>query len=425
MANFKTRARTLDLLGRQQIAGIPTAINELLKNAHDAYADKVDIDYFRLKGLFVLRDDGIGMTRNDFETRWLTLGTESKTNHRRSSPPPIDSSKTLRIPMGEKGIGRLAIASIGKQVLIVTKAKGHPQITAALINWQIFELPGLNLEDIVVPVKSFSSLPDMNDIVSMKNELISSIDKLLVQDDISQEEYKDILLTVDSFDVSPKDLNKQLVRSEPFDELDSGGTCFYVSSVEDVLKFDLDGNSNAKDATKIEKMLMGFHNTMTPEHPEPLLDIVFRDYRSEDGTYTDVIDKEHFFTIEDFKLADHHIHGYFDEFGQFKGSIKIYREKTFEHIINWRGNNLNKTSCGSFEVNLAYIQGTKKDSIIDLENHSRLIAKTDKFGGLYVYKDNIRILPYGDSDYDFLEFEKRRSKHAAQAFFLIEECLVS
>ncbi|EDD0652938.1 histidine kinase, partial [Salmonella enterica] len=27
MANFKTRARTLDLLGRQQIAGIPTAIN--------------------------------------------------------------------------------------------------------------------------------------------------------------------------------------------------------------------------------------------------------------------------------------------------------------------------------------------------------------------------------------------------------------
>ena len=46
MANFKTRARALDLLGRQQIAGIPTAINELLKNAHDAYADNVDIDYY-------------------------------------------------------------------------------------------------------------------------------------------------------------------------------------------------------------------------------------------------------------------------------------------------------------------------------------------------------------------------------------------
>lgn len=45
MAQFKTRARALDLLGRQQIAGIPTAINELIKNAHDAYADKFDIDF--------------------------------------------------------------------------------------------------------------------------------------------------------------------------------------------------------------------------------------------------------------------------------------------------------------------------------------------------------------------------------------------
>ena len=32
MATFKTRARALDMLGRQQIAGIPTAINELFKN---------------------------------------------------------------------------------------------------------------------------------------------------------------------------------------------------------------------------------------------------------------------------------------------------------------------------------------------------------------------------------------------------------
>ncbi|MXX28848.1 MAG: histidine kinase, partial [Gammaproteobacteria bacterium] len=53
MATFKTRARTLDMLGRQQIAGIPTAISELFKNAHDAYADRVEIDYYRSDGLFV------------------------------------------------------------------------------------------------------------------------------------------------------------------------------------------------------------------------------------------------------------------------------------------------------------------------------------------------------------------------------------
>lgn len=78
MAKFKARARTVDMLGRQQIAGAPTAINELFKNAHDAYAKRVEVDYYRPENLFLLRDNGIGMTETEYEERWLTLGTESK-----------------------------------------------------------------------------------------------------------------------------------------------------------------------------------------------------------------------------------------------------------------------------------------------------------------------------------------------------------
>ena len=80
MATFRVRARTVDMLGRQQIAGIPTAISELFKNAHDAYARNVEVDYLRRENLFLLRDDGLGMTKADFEDRWLSLGTESKLN---------------------------------------------------------------------------------------------------------------------------------------------------------------------------------------------------------------------------------------------------------------------------------------------------------------------------------------------------------
>ena len=123
MAKFKTSARTLDLLGRQQIAGIPTAINELFKNAHDAYADYAEIDYFRHNRLFVLRDNGFGMSKEDFETRWLTLGTDSKLRTSTLSHLPIDHEKPIRQITGEKGIGRLSIASIGKQVLVLSKAK--------------------------------------------------------------------------------------------------------------------------------------------------------------------------------------------------------------------------------------------------------------------------------------------------------------
>jgi hypothetical protein len=38
-------------------------------------------------------------------------------------------------------------------------------------------------------------------------------------------------------------------------------------------------------------------------------------------------------------------------------------------------------------------------------------------GGLYIYQDGVRVLPYGDSDVDFLEIEKRRSLGAGYYFF--------
>ena len=128
MAKFKTRARAVDMLGRQQIAGIPTAISELFKNAHDAYADRAEVDYYRNDRLFVLRDDGVGMTREDFEQRWLTLGTESKVAAQTAlGPPPTDPKKPPRAVLGEKGIGRLAIAAIGPQVLILSRAERDGQ----------------------------------------------------------------------------------------------------------------------------------------------------------------------------------------------------------------------------------------------------------------------------------------------------------
>ena len=173
MATFKTRARTLDMLGRQQIAGMPTAISELFKNAHDAYADCVEIDYYRSDGLFVLRDDGVGMSKDDFVSRWLTIGTESKFDLTRK--PPHDPDKKERPMLGEKGIGRLAIATIGPQLLVLTRPKTHEgasHLTAVFLNWSIFEWPGIDLEEIDIPLRTFSpgTLPSAQDVAEMVEE---------------------------------------------------------------------------------------------------------------------------------------------------------------------------------------------------------------------------------------------------------------
>ena len=419
MARFKARARALDLLGRQQIAGIPTAINQLFKNAHDAYADNVEIDYFRKDKLLVLRDNGLGMTKDDFESRWLTLGTESKFSNRKTPPPPKDPNKPERPIMGEKGIGRLAIASIGSQVLILTKAKRPKEkhkIVAALINWSIFELPGLDLDDVVIPIREFSEMPGHSEINEMKDELKDSLNELLENDDIEFKEYSKLYDQVNYFNVSPKKQSKSLIGKFELDDV-NGGTHFYISPVDETLNHDIDGNKDRTIATKIEKMLMGFSNTMIPDYPKPLIEIAFRDYKSTDGTYTDLLDKEQFFTPEDFELADHHFIGDFDEYGQFNGTITIYNEKSYDHKVIWNGNYFKKTDCGPFKINLAYVQGALRQSIIDSESYNRVTAKTDKFGGLYIYRDNIRILPYGNNDYDFIDIEKNRTKSASYYFF--------
>src|ERR1700761_8590499 len=140
MAKIRVRARTVEMLGRQQIAGIPTAISELFKNAHDAYARNVVVDYYRSDRLFVLRDDGVGMTKSEFENRWLTIGTESKLGAGGTDLPPRDPLQPTRPILGEKGIGRLAIAAIGPQLLILTRAKRDKQpdrLVASFIHWGV------------------------------------------------------------------------------------------------------------------------------------------------------------------------------------------------------------------------------------------------------------------------------------------------
>jgi signal transduction histidine kinase len=421
MAKFITRARAIDLLGRQQIAGIPTAINELFKNAHDAYADHVEVDYFRKDNLFILRDDGLGMTKDDFEKRWLVLATESKSVNHKTPPPPIDTTKPVRPVMGEKGIGRLAIASIGKQVLIISRAirNGDLQDTvAAFINWSFFEIPGINLDQVIIPVKEYSngSVPASEDIEVMKSEVIKAILSLYKLREITKENARKLREEIKSFNISPLDL--MLTLPGNLSLANNSGTHFYISPSDESLNPNIDGDNNDKtDASTLEKMLVGFTNTITPEHQKPNIETAFRDYRGNDNSYFDLIGEESFINPKEFEKIDHHFKGNFDEYGQFIGDIRIYDHEFYNHKIIWNENSFKQTTCGPFSIECAYLQGDYKQSFLDPILHNQLKSKLNRYGGLYIYKDGIRILPYGDNAYDFLDFERNRSKSASYYFF--------
>jgi len=417
MAKFKTRARTIDMLGRQQIAGIPTAISELFKNAHDAYADRVEVDFFRSDGLFVLRDDGIGMTAEDFERRWLTIGTESKLNAGRGlEPPPRDPSKSPRPVLGEKGIGRLAIAAIGPQVLVLTRAKREDRlhdIVAAFIHWGIFESPGIDLDQIEIPVLTYGAgmLPARAEVRQLVDAFQGTIHGLAEQ--IDQKHLRRLEQDLARFDVDPAEAATYLPG--PSLAGDGCGTHFYILPASESLALDIDSRKG-DDASPLMKTLIGFTNTMTPDHSPPAIETAFRDHRTNENDYVDLIGEDQFFTPDEFKNADHHFRGEFDEFGQFSGTVSVYGEE-HSHVVPWMDGGGTRTTCGPFQIDIAYIPGKAIESTLPTQEHARLRAKLDQIGGLYIYRDGIRILPYGNTDYDFLEIEKRRTLSAYYYYF--------
>lgn len=422
MAGFKARARALDMLGRQQIAGIPTAISELFKNAHDAYADNVIVDYFRSDKLFVLRDDGYGMTRKDFEEKWLTLGTESKFNKGRdNSLPPIPEGKERPI-MGEKGIGRLAIASIGDHVLILTRAlrqDGLHDLVMAFVYWRMFEIPGINLEQVTIPVKTIKGgrLPDDSDFQELNRDIKENIQILQEQNFIGPEEAQELAKPLEKLSLVAEKIDRYLTG--PSLKVDGHGTHFIICPANEMLDIVIDGDASGKfneKETPLKKILLGFSNTMFAGLPVPLIKTSFRDHKT-DEFFDDLIESQQFWTPEEYEKADHHISGNFDEYGQFRGSVKVYGKEFLGHVVNWKGNGGIKTMCGSFTINLAYIAGNARESLLSPEEHAIMIAKLDKISGLYLYRDRIRILPYGDNTFDFLDLEVNRNKSNAFYFF--------
>ncbi len=71
----------------------------------------------------------------------------------------------------------------------------------------------------------------------------------------------------------------------------------------------------------------------------------------------------------------------------------------------------------SVQAELRICTGCGARKRLDPEQYAKITEKLNRIGGLYLYRDGVRILPYGNSDYDFLDVERRRSKGAGYYFF--------
>jgi signal transduction histidine kinase len=132
--DFKLRidAHALVQLGEQLITDDEQALLELVKNSYDADADWAKIriisDYIPVPGkdhapaeavgLIEIEDNGTGMDQDGIERGWLLISLSLK---RQQKLQGKRTKKHGRLPLGDKGLGRLGTMKLGKCLSVETR----------------------------------------------------------------------------------------------------------------------------------------------------------------------------------------------------------------------------------------------------------------------------------------------------------------
>ena len=108
----------LEHLGMNLYSNVPSVLSEIVANAWDADATKVDVDLDKSAGKITIDDNGMGMNRNQVIDHFLNVGFK-----RRVGLGPVTPKG--RPPMGRKGIGKLSTFSIARIVEVYTVGDGE------------------------------------------------------------------------------------------------------------------------------------------------------------------------------------------------------------------------------------------------------------------------------------------------------------
>jgi len=125
---FSVDAQLLRELGERLVGRPHIALAELIKNAYDADATVVKIEFSGDE--IRITDNGHGMSENDFATKWLRIGTVHKVNERLS--PRLERRMT-----GSKGVGRLAAQLLARGIEITSVALKNPADARSNVHEQI------------------------------------------------------------------------------------------------------------------------------------------------------------------------------------------------------------------------------------------------------------------------------------------------
>ncbi|MCK4358469.1 MAG: sensor histidine kinase [Candidatus Cloacimonetes bacterium] len=367
-------ARLLTMLSEQLIRNKLIALMELVKNSYDADANWVQIRFENFKNFgkkdlkenekpFIeIEDDGDGMSFTTIKDSWMNPASPNKYYKRKRGK---DITKKGRIIQGEKGIGRYAVYKLGYTVEIFTKER--------------------NKQSNEIYLKS--------DLSAYDNELLEQVDRKKSEEPI----YIDEISSYYEINDEPKRIvDKEIdIRGEIL-KREQHGTLIRITNLkhnwkkEDVMKL--------KDRCK--KLVSPFRETDF---------MISTTYSGEDIEVTEFISLE---DILDMALLK--IEGEVDKDGfcsykldndEGKLDVLSLTEDSFikERFYNKNYERERGPECGPFNFKF-YVYDMRRGEM-SVQPHIHKSRYTIASNRVYLYRDNVRIYPYGDPDDDWLKLD--------------------
>lgn len=392
-------ARLLTMLGDQLIKNEQIAVTELIKNSYDADADWVKVSFVGFgdnwkvlpDSLIVIEDNGTGMTKDIISGSWMNPATPNKVD--RDKTP-----KKRRIIQGEKGIGRYAMLKLGRTVKLTTRPEIESEQNveySVCLNFSDFDdnffinnqnkKEGLFLDSLQFGLETNIPVVFTGKDVIVNNILFEGRKNLHgTRIEISNLRGKWSQRKID-------EIKESLIRFE---------------SLFDEIIFD---KTNTIDQTAEEKMVVGLYrdnDNLTGD--DKTSHIFLRNLfdtksviRITEGRYDSLSQNLYFKENDVPKILS--ING-----SELRGQ-RIYKK----HFGD--GNEVRRVSdFGNFDFDIYVFDLNAKNTKYELSEEAKKIIKNHR---IYLLRDGIRVLPYGDATDDWLQIDVSRGTISAGSFF--------
>lgn len=144
---FTVDSGLINRLGIELVGKAETAVSELIKNAYDADATEVKVEFIdtdEIGGTLIISDNGLGMTENQLINGFMRISSTDKIHNPKSV-------KFGRTRAGRKGIGRFATQSLGNKLTIITQTNNGNDAIHITIDWDEYSL-GTDINSISFPI---------------------------------------------------------------------------------------------------------------------------------------------------------------------------------------------------------------------------------------------------------------------------------